>query len=217
MGCRLQIAQSKGYSGKIPANYWMHGEYLLINGGKMSKSLGNVYLLQDLVDRGYNPLVYKMFCYTTVYRKKLNFTWEAMDSAKIALERLKEAYQKHLKGEEKIEEKNITEYEEKFHIAINDDLNMPSAMSIAWEVAKETRKSKDFAKLLEKFDTVLGLEISKNEKKEKLPEEIEKLIQERKEARKNKNWEKSDELRDLIQSKGYIVKDTKEDMIVNKM
>ena len=121
-----------------------------------------------------------------------------------ALERLKEAYQKHLKGEEKIEEKNITEYEEKFHIAINDDLNMPSAMSIAWEVAKETRKSKDFAKLLEKFDTVLGLEISKNEKKEKLPEEIEKLIQERKEARKNKNWEKSDELRDLIQSKGYI-------------
>ena len=83
-----------------------------------------------------------------------------------ALERLKEAYQKHLKGEEKIEEKNITEYEEKFHIAINDDLNMPSAMSIAWEVAKETRKSKDFAKLLEKFDTVLGLEISKNEKKE---------------------------------------------------
>ena len=134
-----------------------------------------------------------------------------------ALERLKEAYQKHLKGEEKIEEKNITEYEEKFHIAINDDLNMPSAMSIAWEVAKETRKSKDFAKLLEKFDTVLGLEISKNEKKEKLPEEIEKLIQERKEARKNKNWEKSDELRDLIQSKGYIVKDTKEDMIVNKM
>ena len=212
-----EIAQSKGYSGKIPANYWMHGEYLLINGGKMSKSLGNVYLLQDLVDRGYNPLVYKMFCYTTVYRKKLNFTWEAMDSAKIALERLKEAYQKHLKGEEKIEEKNITEYEEKFHIAINDDLNMPSAMSIAWEVAKETRKSKDFAKLLEKFDTVLGLEISKNEKKEKLPEEIEKLIQERKEARKNKNWEKSDELRDLIQSKGYIVKDTKEDMIVNKM
>ena len=88
-----EIAQSKGYSGKIPANYWMHGEYLLINDGKMSKSLGNVYLLQDLVDRGYNPLVYKMFCYTTVYRKKLNFTWEAMDSAKIALERLKELRQ----------------------------------------------------------------------------------------------------------------------------
>lgn len=158
-----------------------------------------------------------MFCYTTVYRKKLNFTWEAMDSAKIALERLKETYQKHLKGEETIEEKEIAEYEEKFHIAINDDLNMPSAMSIAWEVAKETRKSKDFAKLLEKFDTVLGLDISKVEEKEKLPEEIEKLIQERKEARKNKDWNKSDELRDLIQSKGYSVKDTKEDMIVNKM
>ena len=140
-----------------------------------------------------------------------------MDSAKIALERLKETYQKHLKGEETIEEKEIAEYEEKFHIAINDDLNMPSAMSIAWEVAKETRKSKDFAKLLEKFDTVLGLDISKVEEKEKLPEEIEKLIQERKEARKNKDWNKSDELRDLIQSKGYSVKDTKEDMIVNKM
>ena len=212
-----EIAQSKGYSGKIPANYWMHGEYLLMNGGKMSKSLGNVYLLQDLIDKGYNPLVYKMFCYTTVYRKKLNFTWEAMDSAKIAFERLKEAYQKHLKGEETIEEKDIAEYEEKFHAAINDDLNMPAAMSVVWEVAKESRKSKEFAKLLEKFDTVLGLDINKSEEKEKLPEEIEKLIHERKEARKNKNWAKSDELRDLIQSKGYSVKDTKEEMIVEKI
>ena len=135
----------------------------------------------------------------------------------LALERLKEAYQKHLKGEETIEEKDIAEYEEKFHAAINDDLNMPAAMSIVWEVAKESRKSKEFAKLLEKFDTVLGLDINKSEEKEKLPEEIEKLIYERKEARKNKNWAKSDELRDLIQSKGYSVKDTKEEMIVEKI
>lgn len=77
--------------------------------------------------------------------------------------------------------------------------------------------SKDFAKLLEKFDTVLALDINKNEEKEKLPEEIEKLIHERKKARKNKNWAKSDELRDLIQSKGYSVKDTKEEMIVEKI
>ena len=94
---------------------------------------------------------------------------------------------------------------------------MPAAMSVVWEVAKESRKSKDFAKLLEKFDTVLALDINKNEEKEKLPEEIEKLIHERKKARKNKNWAKSDELRDLIQSKGYSVKDTKEEMIVEKI
>ena len=85
-----EIAQSKGAYGKIPARYWMHGEYLLINGGKMSKSLGNVYLLNDIIKRGYDPLVYRMFTYTGSYRNKINFTWEGIEANSKALIKLRE-------------------------------------------------------------------------------------------------------------------------------
>ena len=210
-----EIAQSKGMCGKIPANYWMHGEFLLINGGKMSKSLGNVYLLQDIVDRGYDPLVYKLFCYSIQYRKKLNFTWEGMDSAKTALDRLREAYQKHLNGTEDVPEELISKYEKDFNEAINDDLNMPVAMSVVWEVAKRTEKSKKLAELLKKFDRVLGIKIDEY-KEEEIPEDIKELLTKRAEARKNKDWTESDKLRDLIKEKGYIVKDSKEGQTVEK-
>ncbi len=212
-----EIAQSKGACGKIPANYWMHGEYLLINGGKMSKSLGNTYLVKDIKEKGYNPLVYRLFSYSSHYRNKLNFTWEGIESASKSLERLKNGYQNHLNGTDKVDEETISKYEEKFHEAINDDLNMPSAMGIVWEVVRNETKSPSLAKLLLKFDTVLGLKIDENNSKnEELPEEILKLVEERKMARENKDWNKSDELRDLITEKGYIVKDTKQGQEVSK-
>ena len=217
-----EIAQCKGRTGKIPANYWLHGEYLLINGGKMSKSLGNVYLLQDLIDKGYNPLVYKMFCYTTVYRKKLNFTWEAMDSAKIALERLRNAYQTHLQGKDELKEsdiKKLSDIEENFHKAINDDMNMPLAMSYVWEAAKFEKKNPKVAELLMKFDTVLGLKIDtiQENNTEEVSEEILGLLEQRKAAREQKDWAKSDEIRDLIKEKGYVVKDTKNGQELEKL
>ena len=212
-----EIAQSKGACGKIPAKYWMHGEYLLINGGKMSKSLGNTYLVKDIKEKGYNPLVYKLFSYSSHYRNKLNFTWEGIESASKSLERLKNGYQNHLKGTDKVDEEIINKYEEKFHEAINDDLNMPSAMGVVWEVVRNEDKSPSLAKLLLKFDTVLGLKIDENNSKnEELPEEILELVEQRKVARENKDWNKSDELRDLITEKGYIVKDTKQGQEVSK-
>ena len=204
-----EIAQSKGMCGKVPANYWMHGEFLLINGGKMSKSLGNVYLLQDIVDRGYDPLVYKLFCYSIQYRKKLNFTWEGMDAAKVSLDRLRDAYQKHLEGNEEIEDAEIEKYRNSFTEAINDDLNMPVAMSVVWEVAKVAKKSKKLADLLKEFDKVLGINIDYIQKEE-VPEEIKELLEIRQKARENKDWAESDKIRDLIKEKGYIVKDSKE-------
>ena len=210
-----EIAQSKGYCGKIPANYWLHGEYLLIDGGKMSKSLGNVYLVKDIIDRGYNPLSFKLFSYSSHYRNKLNFTWEAMTAADKSLERLKNGYKLHLNGTDDIEDEIVNEYEEIFHRAINDDLNMPQAMSAVWEVIRYSKKSPKLANLLLKFDEVMGLKIDdENAKQEDIPEEILKLIEERKIARNNKNWKESDRLRDLIKSKGYEIKDTKDGMEV---
>ncbi len=205
-----EIAQSKGICGKVPANYWVHGEYLLIDGGKMSKSLGNVYLMKDFIERGYNPIVYKLFSYSCHYRNKLNFTWDGIEAASKSLERLKNGYQMHLQGKDEVEDKTVEEYEEKFHKAINDDLNMPLAMGTVWEVVRNEKKSPKLAELLLKFDTVLGLEIDKKEEQEEIPQEILDLVEQRTQARQNKDWAKSDELRDLIQSKGYDIKDSKE-------
>ena len=213
-----EIAQSKGACGKVPANYWLHGEYLLINGGKMSKSLGNVYLLEDIKNKGYNPIVYKLFSYSCHYRNKLNFTWEGIEAAAKSLERLKDGYQKHLAGTDEIDAEIVNNFENKFHEAINDDLNMPLAMGIVWEVVRYEKKSKALAELLQKFDTVLGLKIDEQEEKvqEEIPQEIQELLQQRQQARTEKNWAESDRLRDEIQGKGYIVKDSKEGTTIEK-
>ena len=216
-----EIAQSKGACGKIPARYWMHGEYLLINGGKMSKSLGNVYLVKDIIEKGYEPLAYRLFCYSSHYRNKLNFTWEGIESAEKSLIRLRNSYQANLQGKDELTEedkKQLAQIEDNFHKAINDDLNMPLAMSYVWELAKFEKKNLEVAKLLAKFDTVLGLKIDEKnqEKSVEIPQEIQELLEQRKIARENKDWAKSDELRDLIAQKGYIVKDTKQGQTVEK-
>ena len=214
-----EIAQSKGATGKIPARYWLHGEYLLIDGGKMSKSLGNVYLVKDIKEKGYEPLAYRLFSYSCNYRNKLNFTWEGIESAQKSLERLRGSYKAHLNGTDNLDEKDkekLANIEENFHKAINDDLNMPLAMSYVWETAKFEKKSPEVAKLLMKFDTVLGIRIDKQEEQKEIPQEISELLEQRKKARENKDWTKSDEIRDLISEKGYIVKDTKNGQEISK-
>ena len=212
-----EIAQSKGACGKIPAHYWMHGEYLLINGGKMSKSLGNVYLVDDIINRGYDPLVYRLFNFSCHYKGKLNFTWDGIESASTSLNRLREGYQKHLNGTDIVSEDVINDMENRFHQAINDDLNMPLAMSVVWEAVKCPEKSPKIAQLLEKFDTVLGIKIAEKKEEQQIPQEVLDLVEQRKVARSEKNWAESDRLRDLIIEKGYNVKDTKEGVEVSKL
>jgi len=213
-----EIAQSKGATGKIPANYWLHTEFLLVDGGKMSKSLGNIYTLEELEKKGIDPLAYKLFCFTSHYRNKLNFTFEGVKASGKALSRLREGYKKHNEGKEDVDEDILANYEERFHNAINDDLNMPLAMGIVWEVINQSNKSMKYAKLLEKFDEVLGLKIKEIKQEEVvIPEEIKELIEERNLARQNKDWSKSDEIRDKIQKIGYIVKDTQNGTMVEKL
>ncbi len=205
-----EIAQSKGACGKIPARYWIHGEYILINGGKMSKSLNNAYLVRDLEEKGYDPLTYRLFTFSSSYRTKLNFTWEAIDANQKALDKLRAGYQKHLNGNEEIPNEEIAKYEEDFHKAINDDLNMPLAMSIVWDVVKNPKKSKKLADLLDKFDTVLALSLNKKADVEEIPEKITMLAKQRLKARAEKNWAESDRLRDEILALGYSIKDSKD-------
>ena len=182
-----EIAQSKGATGKIPAHVWMHCEYLQVDGGKMSKSLGNTYTISQLQEKGISPLAFKLFCFTAHYRNKLNFTFEGAYGAQKALERLYDSYVKNVNGADDVEEDVIKEYEEKFLSYINDDMNMPGAMSVVWDIARNTKKSAKFANLLLKFDEVLGLDMKNAEKylvkfkqndSEELPAEIKKLVEE---------------------------------------
>ena len=211
-----EIAQSKGRTGKIPARYWLHCEFLQVDGGKMSKSLGNVYTITDLEEIGVEPLAYKMFCFTAHYRTKLNFTFESIKSAQKSLQRLREGYLKHLESNNNIVSSNekIKEYRFKFLKAINDDMNMPVAMSVLWDIIKEKEKSKIFAELILEFDQVLGLDLKKIKKQEKnnlnIPKEMKKLLEKKEKEKKEKNWIVSDKIREEIKEKGYIIKDTKQ-------
>lgn len=220
-----EIAQAKGATGKIPARIWMHCEYLLVDNGKMSKSLGNTYTISQLQEKGIAPLAFRLFCFTSHYRNKLNFTFEGAYGAQKALERLYDGYVKNTNGTDIVEESVIKEYKDKFDNFVNDDMNIPGAMSVVWEVVRNAKKSSQFSKLLLEFDKVLGLDIInsekyleefKNSQAEELPDEIKELVEQRKQARANKDWNKSDELRDLIISKGYSIKDTKDGIIVKK-
>ena len=219
-----EIAQSRGATGKNPAHYWMHCEFLLIDSGKMSKSLGNVYTISDLENRNIEPLAYRYFTYTSHYRNKLNFTWDSINAAKISLNRLREAYQSHNKCNDiHIDDESIEKYRSKFYNALNDDINMPIALSVAWDVAKEQIKSKDYADLLLEFDKILSLDINKNidvennNIVENMPDDIKEIVEKRKQARNNKNFKLSDELRDLLLSKGYKVIDANEGQKIEKV
>ena len=216
-----EIAQCKGSFGHNPANFWMHCEFLLVDGGKMSKSLGNIYRIKDLQDKGIEPLAFKLFCYSSHYRNKLNFTFEGAKSSQIALNRLREGYIKNLESDNNVDDSIVAEYENRFHEAINDDLNMPVAMGVVWEIIRNEIKSKKFAKLLEKLDEVLGLDLINSrqylQQKVEVPEEIKELIEKRNIAKAEKNWEVADKIREEIKLKGYIIKDTKNGVEVDKI
>lgn len=211
-----EIAQSKGATGKNPARFWMHSEFLLIDGGKMSKSLGNIYTVDDLTKKGFESLAYRYLAYTSHYRNKLNFTWDAIESANNSLNNMRKLYQEHLNSNERAED--IDMYKERFLEAINDDLNMPMAMAVVWEVLR-SKKSIDYAKLLQGFDEIISLNIDKQVQIEKidLPQEVLDILEERKLARENKDFTLSDTLRDKLIDIGYKILDTKEGQKIEKI
>ena len=215
-----EIAQSKGAYGNNPANYWMHVEFLQVDGGKMSKSLGNNYTVEDLENKGYSPLAFRYLTYTAHYRNKLNFTWEALDASQKALDRLKDAYIMHFQGKDDINEIEINKYVDKFKENLNDDLNFPAALAVVWDVAKCSVKSPKLADLLLEFDKVLSLDIDRKEDKKEdlnISKEILDLLEKRKEARLNKDFTTSDKIRDELKDMGYAVIDSKEGQKLEKI
>ncbi|MDD5529815.1 MAG: cysteine--tRNA ligase [bacterium] len=215
-----EIAQSEGATGKKFVNYWVHANFLQIKDTKMSKSLANFYTLRDLKNMGFEPMVFKMFVLMAKYRAELSFTDEALTAAKTALEYVynfvTQISEEYIKGKEDW----IKVYEEKFLEAVNDDLNTPQAVAVVLEIIQEAYKRKQFRiyDTLLDFDKVLGIRIKEKREslKEELPDEIKTLITERENARKSKDWAKSDALRKQIESSGYILEDTPEGMRCKK-
>jgi len=199
-----EIAQSEAAYGRPLANYWVHGEFLAVDDKKMSKSLGNLYLVDDMIKRGINPLAFRYLCLGAHYRTKLNFTWASLEGADNALKSL----YKIARGLEK-PKIGCAELEQKFLAKINDDLDTPGAVAIMWEMLKSDNPASAKAESLLKFDEVLGLGIkSYLGKKIKIPAEVTKLVKAREAVRAEKNWKLSDELRDKISALGFAVEDT---------
>ncbi|NLE26092.1 MAG: cysteine--tRNA ligase [Clostridiaceae bacterium] len=207
-----EIAQSEALLGKPAVNYWLHGEFMMVNNGKMSKSLGNTYTISDLKEKGYNPLAFRYMCLNAHYRNKLNFTWDVMQASQVSYDRFIEGALQHKEGTAEISKDVQASFLAEFEDAINDDLNIPKALGVAWNLVRYQEKSKDIYELLIKMDDIFGLGIKDAEQKSaeepELDVEIERLIEERQQARKEKNWKLSDEIRDKLKEMGIELQDT---------
>lgn len=212
-----EIAQAEAATGEKWVNYWLHGEFLIFKHHKMSKSSGEFLTLDKLQEKGYSPLVYRYFCLGAHYRKKLTFSYESLDAARESMKRIRD---KFISIEENLDESfGDKEYSQKikeeFISQINNDLNIPGALAVLWEVLKTNEiGDKEKFELILDFDKVLGLNLKdshavvENKKEKEVDTElVEKLLGEREEARQNKNWSRADEIRKKLDSLGVEVRD----------
>lgn len=198
-----EIAQSEAITKKKFVNYWIHGAFLQVDGGKMSKSLGNAYTLTDLEAKGYNPLELRYFYLSAHYRSKLNFTWEALSGAQAALKRLYNI----LSGYKETQGNISPDYVFNFEEAVFDDLNMPKAVSVVWDLIKSDIPEGDKVQTLIHFDQILGLDLQDYIGYE-IPQEVIDLARTREEYRKNGIWDKADVIRKRIEEQGFKIEDT---------
>ena len=200
-----------GYGAKKPVNFWLHNEHLLIDGQRMGKRFKNFYIVNDLKEKKINPLAYRFLCLQTHYGKQMNFTWEALKAAEEGLSHLYNQFRElgDKKGKINVDFKN------KFLEAVNDDLNMPKALAVVQKLLKSKLKPGDKLATILDFDKVLGLNLEESIREITLAG-IAEIRKEREIARKNKDFKKSDELRDKIEKLGYRVEDTSEGMKIFK-
>jgi len=205
-----EIAQSEAATGKKFVNYWLHGEFLRNKGEKISKSKGGLYTISELEKIGFNPLAFRYLTLTAHYRSPLEFSLENLKKAQQGYKRLKNIVS-GLKNDKKNNKKYLADFEK----AINDDLDMPKALCVLWQLVRD-KNATGKIRTIKECDKILGLDLFKKEEL-KIPAEIKKLIIEREQARKNKDFQKSDELRSKIKSLGYWVEDTAEGPKVKKI
>jgi cysteinyl-tRNA synthetase len=201
-----EIAQTEACHGTRLANFWMHGHFLQVDDAKMAKSAGDFLRVQTLIDHGYDPLVYRMLCLSAHYRTNLNFNWQGMDSAASALHRLRLAV--HAWGDPGTEQADAP-YMARFTQEINDDLNLPRAMAVTWDLVRSDLPEAVRKATITEYDRVLGLNLAAWEPvEEAIPDAVMALVEQRQRARAEKRWKEADALRDEIIAAGYDIKDT---------
>ncbi len=213
-----EIAQSEAATGRTYARFWMHNEHLMIEGRKISKSLGNTVALSQIKDKNISPLAYRYFLLTGHYRTQMNFTWEALEGSSVALFRLRKYFVEKLSSSKggTPDEKILAEFRER----MNDDLDSPRAISLLWETVKNEKLKPNVKRetllvmdkwlglgLLESNDIIEDMQLY-DDTDPSLPEEIRDLLLKRMTARKNKNWTEADQFRASLNEKGYEVTDT---------
>ena len=205
-----EIAQSEASNGKKMANYWIHNEWMMVDKKKMSKSLGNMYNLRDLIDMGYSTLAIRYFYLTGQYRTQINFTLENLKNAQNSYNRLKNIISE-IKDDKKINQTYLKQFEN----AMDDDLNTPVALQILWKLLRD-EKAQGKIKTIGKIDEVFGLDLLKKEKAS-IPAEVQKIAKEREQARQDKDWNQADKLRDKIKKLGYQISDTDDGARITKL
>lgn len=205
-----EIAQSEAANGKKFVDYWIHNEHLLVDDAKMAKSTGTGFTLQEIIEKGYDPLAFRYFVLGAHYRSKLNFTWPALKSAQKALDNLY-AFTAEL-GEPG---GGCAEFEALFEEAISDDFNTPQALAIIWNMLKSNNSDAAKKGSLLKFDSILGFNLAEI-KPVIIPGDIKKLAEQREILRQQKKWAEADELRKKITAQGFQIDDTPAGPVIKK-
>ncbi|MDR0588370.1 MAG: cysteine--tRNA ligase [Burkholderiales bacterium] len=203
-----EIAQTQARCGTRLANFWLHGYFLLSNDEKMAKSAGEFLRVQSLIDRGYDPMAYRYLCLTAHYRKQLSFTWDALDAAAVALDRLRHGFFSLPADPHALPDDVILN---EITLAMNDDLNFPRALAICWDTLRKTADAKIKRATLARVDDVLGLRLSQWQPQEVLvPDAVIALANARQAARSAKNWAEADRARQAIADLGWEIEDKPE-------
>lgn len=222
-----EIAQSEAATGKPFVRFWLHGEHLLVDNEKMSKSLGNFYRVSDVKAKGFSPVALRYLFLTAHYHTQMNFTWKSLEASQAALTKLQESLLQladQVAGKKRVnlsEEKldKVNSFRKEFIDHVNDDLNIPAGLAVVWKVVKSNMPSADKLDLLYFFDKVLGLDLQRTKNKEQrteVPQEITELVNQREQFRKEKKWQEGDNLRREIEEKGFSIKDTPQGVVIKR-
>lgn len=207
-----EIAQSEVCYGTHLANFWLHGYFLEVDKQRMSKSSGEFLRLQTLIDHHYDPLSYRYLCLTANYRSDLKFTWESLDSAQVALNRLRSAV--HCWGKAGDTDQN---YIDRFNQEVFNDLNTTKALAVVWELVKSALPNPVKKATIQQCDQILGLNLCHWVPEQiEIPEAIQFLVNQRKAARESRNWQESDRLRDQISELGYEIEDSRDGVRIRR-
>lgn len=215
-----EIAQTQSATGKKMCNFWFHNEFMTIDGGKMSKSLGNVYSVDDIVAKGYDPMHLRLLMLGTIYRSVLNFTFTGLNSARENYRNIVHALCRHRSSTTPTNAKTLTELRQAFKDAINNDLNTPMALAVIHQALKQPESQDIYDLIVNDFDQVLSLSLATAvlaESQTTIPDTIIELAEQRLQAKKARNWQVADELRNKITAEGYQINDTADGYTINKI